>query len=287
MAVKPAPTEPALPGPRRRRSELNSLLWLCGWGGVTAVALLAFAVTSQTKTASERLRRIFAIDDSSAIARIPPRLAQLETEVQLLAAQVRALNTDRDRLVGRIALLESSIDDMTGAIKKQADATAAALAAKAAPPAASPLASGTPSSVNPSIGNAPSVPGDGPAVSAPPPDSSLAHTVPLPVSRIATVSRTRPQPPLTIQKEFALDLGGGTTIEAVRQRWTTVKANFGPLLTGMSPLAAREHRAGGTSYHLVVGPLPNSVAAASLCAHFTAARTACKPVKFDGEQIAQ
>lgn len=37
---------------------------------------------------------------------------------QLLAAQVRALITERDRLSGRIALLESSIDDMSGTIKK-------------------------------------------------------------------------------------------------------------------------------------------------------------------------
>jgi hypothetical protein len=37
----------------------------------------------------------------------------------------------------------------------------------------------------------------------------------------------------------------------------------------------------------VVGPLPNSPAAAGLCAHFTAAHTPCRAVKFEGEQIAQ
>jgi hypothetical protein len=57
-------------------------------------------------------------------------VAQLESATQLLAAQVRALITERDRLSGRIALLESNIDDMSGAIKKQAAATAAVLAAK-------------------------------------------------------------------------------------------------------------------------------------------------------------
>jgi hypothetical protein len=66
-----------------------------------------------------------------------------------------------------------------------------------------------------------------------------------------------------------------------------VKASFGPLLSGMHPLAAREHRAGASGYRLVVGPLPNSPAATGLCAHFAAARTACKSVKFDGEQLAE
>ena len=89
------------------------------------------------------------------------------------------------------------------------------------------------------------------------------------------------------QSEFGLDLGGAVTMDGVRQRWITVKANFGPLLSGMHPLAAREHRPGSTGYRLVVGPLPNSAAATSLCAHFTAARTACRSAKFDGEQIAQ
>ena len=66
-----------------------------------------------------------------------------------------------------------------------------------------------------------------------------------------------------------------------------VKANFGPLLTGCIRLAAHEHRPGKTGYRLVVGPLPNSPAAAGLCAHFGAAHMACRAVKFEGEQIAQ
>jgi hypothetical protein len=64
-----------------------------------------------------------------------------------------------------------------------------------------------------------------------------------------------------------LDLGGGAAEEAVRQRWGAVKANFGPLTWSLAPS-------------------PNSAAAAGLCARFSAARTACRAVKFDGEQIA-
>jgi len=290
MAIEQTPKEPDLRAPRRRRRELNSLLWLCGWGGFTAVALTALAIASQTETASERLRHIFAMNESSAIARMPPRVAQLETETQRLAAQVRALTTDRDRLAGRIALLESSIDDVTGAIKKQAAATAAALAAKAPPPTPSAPATVLPAPSNPP-GPKVAIAATETLASAAPPapkaDRAPPQPVPLPAARIATVSITGPDPPAARQDEFGLDLGGGATIDAIRQRWSTVKANFGPLLSGMHPLAAHDPRPGAPGYRLVVGPLPNSVAATGLCAHFSAARTACRAVKFDGEQITQ
>src|SRR5262245_44456908 len=272
MAPEQTPPEPALRGPRRRRRELTSLFWLCGWGGVTALALMVLAITSQTETASDRLRRIFAGDESSAIARMPPRVAQLESETQILAAQVRALTTDRDRLAGRIALLESSIDDMTGTIKKQAAATAAVLAARTPAPAA-PLVTG---SLPPAPETAlTATPVTTIAITAPPkPDTSTMQASPLPPPRVAAAAAGDPETPASKQTEFALDLGGGATIEAVRQRWTSVKANFGPLLGGMHPLAARDHRAGATGYRLVVGPLPNSAAASGLCAQI--GRASCR-----------
>lgn len=143
------------------------------------------------------------MSEPSAVAQMPPRVAQLELETQMLSEQIRALNADRDRPVGRIALLESSVDDMTGAIKR---------------PAA----------------------------------------------------------------------GAGGKFERVRPpRSMTVKANFGPLLSNLHLLAATERRQGKTRHRLVVGPLPNSPAAIGLCAHFNAAHTPCRAVKFEGEQIAQ
>jgi hypothetical protein len=285
MATEQTPLEPDLREPRRHRRDLNTLLWVGGWGGAAAIALIAFAIASQTKTAGERLRQVFAINEPAAVAQMPPRVAQLESDVQLLTAQVRALNVERDRLVGRIALLESSIDDMTGAIKRQAAATAAALAAKAAAP--TPSAPATTAAASPAA----VVPATPPPITPPAPspktDTPNTGAVPLPPARVAAVSASEIAPVATNQNEFGLDLGGAATLDGVRQRWTTVKANFGPLLSGMYPLAAREHRPGATGYRLVVGPLPNSPAAAGLCAHFTAARTACRSIKFDGEQIAE
>jgi hypothetical protein len=245
------------------------------------------AITTQTETANQRLRRIFASNQSTAIARIPPRVDQLESETQLLAAQVRSLIVERDRLAGRIALLESSIDDLTGTIKKQAAATAA-LAAKAAPPAPSAPLTAPPAAADRQAANAPSTPTPIATISVTPPnpDAVTTRTIPLPPARGTAAPAAESGAATSKQAEFGMDLGGGSTIEAIRQRWTTVKANFRPLLSGMHPLAAREQRPASTGYRLVVGPLPNSAAAAGLCAHFTAARTACRAVRFHGEQIA-
>ena len=242
MATEQTPPELALRDARRRRREFNSLVWLCGWGGVTAVAQLALAITSQTETANERLRRIFAAGDSSAIAEMPPRVAQLESETQLLAARVRALATERDRLSGRIALLESSIDDMSGAMKKQAAATAANLAAKASPPVPIPqtVAASPPAANADNVTSTASIPPN----LVPKADAPAASATPMPPARIANASAVENDQPVMKQSEFGLDLGGGATIDGVRQRWATVKANFGPLLTGLRPPATRDHRAG-------------------------------------------
>jgi hypothetical protein len=271
MAVDPAPAEINLREPRKGRPDFSALLWLCGWGAATALALSALAITSQTQTATDRLRAIFAVREPSAVAQMPPRLAQLELETQMLIEQVRALNAERDRLAGRIALLESSVDDMTGTIKRQAAATAAALAARTAPPAS-----------QPPVGN------PAPAVAAPEvkADPVVTASVPLPPGRASAAQASAgSETPAT--NEFGLELGSASTLDGVQLRWITVKASFGPLLSNLHPLAAPERRPGKTGYRLIVGPLPNSPAATGLCAHFNAAHTPCRAVKFEGEQIAQ
>jgi hypothetical protein len=277
MAIEPAPVEINLREPSKRGRDFSALLWLCGWGVATAVALSALAITTQTKTATDRLRSIFAASEPSAVAQMPPRVAQLELEAQMLTAQVRALNADRDRLAGRIALLESSVDDMTGTIKRQAAATAAALAARTVSPQPQPA-------TTPPAATAPAAPVAAPEAKT---DSINTSSFPLPPERAAAAQASAGREPAASSNEFGLDLGSASTLDGVQQRWTTVKANFGPLLSNLHPLAAPERRQGKMGYRLVVGPLPNSPAATGLCAHFNAAHTPCRAVKFEGEHIAQ
>ena len=297
MAIEQAAAQLGLRDPRTRRRDTRTFLWLCGWGGAATLALIVFVIASQTKTASDRLRLVFAAGEPNAVAQMPPRMAQLEIETQFLTEQMRVLATDRDRLAGRIALLESSVDDMTGAIKKQAAATAALVAKTASLPASNAGQLATTATTTPPPATS------RPAPVAPTPTSSSTPTTtasvsssetpartaePVPLARAATAAQaSEPDSTAASLVEFGLDLGGAATVDGVRQRWITVKANFGPLLSGMYPVAAHEHRPGSTGYRLVVGPLPNSAAASSLCGHFTAARTACRSAKFDGQQIVQ
>jgi hypothetical protein len=178
---------------------------------------------------------------------------------------------------------------MTGAIKRQAAATATALAAKSAPPTPSAPATAAPVIASTAPAASASVAQSTATTAAPAPkaDASSTAAIPMPPTRFAVVAASEPLASTGVQNEYGLDLGGAATLDGIRQRWITVKANFGPLLSGMYPRAAREHRTGASGYRLIVGPLPNSPAATGLCAHFAAARTACKSVKFDGEEIAE
>ena len=86
-------------------------------------------------------------------------------------------------------------------------------------------------------------------------------------------------------KQIAVDLGGARSMEILQARWIAVKANFGPYLTGLRPLAVHDRRRGVIPYRLIVGPLPNGAAAAEICKRFAASHVACRSTKFAGEQL--
>jgi hypothetical protein len=191
-------------------------------------------------------------------------VAQLESATQLLAAQVRALITERDRLSGRIALLESNIDDMSGAIKKQAAATAAVLAAKDNPPTPNPK---TQAVSPPGVGTDKDTTASIPPNPFPKPDIA-SSSVPMPPARIANASLLENDQPAPKQAEFGLDLGGGATVDGLRLRWLTVKANFGPLLSGLrrGTIAQARQAIGSWPAHCLTAP-PRRVFAHTLLRH--------------------
>ena len=135
MATNSAPPDPDLPNTRKPLRPRP--LWrLFGWGSAACVALAAVALTSQTEAGSKRLQLAlsYASEPVHVVALIPPRAAgtAAEAETMRLAAQLRDLAADRERLKARIAMLERNIEDMTGSIKRQSEQLAAARAA--APP---------------------------------------------------------------------------------------------------------------------------------------------------------
>jgi hypothetical protein len=280
-----------------QKGNRRALIRLFGWGSAAVVALAALALTTQTEGGNARLQSALATDsrpDSQAVAQIPVK----SPEIRLLEEQVRMLAADRDRLAARlsvieprIATIEHSLDDMTGSIRKQVEQTAA-LAAKVQ---STPEPTEPPRMVNPvrtetikierpkTVAPAPLVP---PNASAAPAEPPVAE-VPMPPARVAAMPPQEPPPEAPKKPEIGVDIGGAPNMDVLNMRWTAVKANFGPLLNGLHPLAAHVKRQNATDLRLLVGPLPNIAAANQLCTRFAAARVTCRPTKFDGEQIAQ
>jgi hypothetical protein len=289
-----------------RRKPLLDMAWRLGaWGVAALLSVAAVTVIMQTDSGSERLQSVLAGPAEAArpmaVEPAPPRAAEIEAATRVLDAQVRSLSADRDRLVARLASLERHLDDMTGSIQPAAQPAAAPAPAPAAstpvaavptapkiaalpppvPPIVDPLASPPGSEVTGAWPETPQAPPD--------PDTGLA---PLPPARtvasLPNPPEAGPSPaPAASKTEYGIELATGPTVDVLRARWATVKANFGPLLTGLQPVAVRDRRAGATGYRLVAGPLPNYAAAKQVCARFTDAHTACRPAKFDGETIVQ
>jgi hypothetical protein len=123
------------------------------------------------------------------------------------------------------------------------------------------------------------------AEAAEPPEPMEQQTaVPLPPARYIAPAAV---PPLLPRSEYGIDLGGATNMGVLRNRWSVIKANHGPLLVGLQPIAVRDPRPGSNEYRLIAGPLPNYATARSLCLRFTGTRATCRPAKFDPDQVVQ
>jgi len=313
MAINSTPPEPDLPN--IRKALRASPLWrLFAWGCAASLALAAVALTSQTEAGGKRLQLAFAFasDPTQVTARIPPRAAEpaLEAETKRLAAQLRELAADRERLTARIAVLERNLEDMTGSIKQQSEQLAAARAANTPPPAPSAPAT-TSAAIAAAHATVPALPmltplampGLGETLASWPaarpeakqpaaqPEAPHAVTEPVPPPPVHVADAPANEPvadrPPAANDEFGIDLGGAATMEALRIHWAALKANYGPLLNGLHPLIVQQPKhPAGITYRLVVGPLPNAAEAARFCARLPAVRTGCRPAKFSGEQLA-
>jgi hypothetical protein len=302
MAIQIAPPEPDL-----SRIRKPGRFWrVLGWGSAATIALAAAALASQTEAGGQRLQLAIGYlsdpmhvvadlsEPTPAVAPIPPRTAENQVEnkaeTQRLAAQVRDLAADRERLTARITMLERSLDDMTGSIKQQSEQQAKINAAVTPPAPSAPATMAT--ALPPLVPLA--MPAIQPAAKPenPPPklEETKTETVPVPPVRVAAApaKETAAEPTPPAKNEFGIDLGGAATIDALRMHWATMKANYGPLLVGLHPLAAQHTKQpSGVDYRLVAGPLLNTAEAAKLCVRFPITRTGCRPAKFDGAQLAE
>ena len=101
---------------------MQSLCRIALWGTTAATALLVAILTSRSDAGSQR------IATTPGATHGAPRQFDAESAARQLTQAVRGLTEDRDRLITRLAALEHSLGDITGAIAGQSE--------KATPPAA-------------------------------------------------------------------------------------------------------------------------------------------------------
>jgi hypothetical protein len=299
------PLEPTPEVVNLRRFDIRSLWRTTFWGCAAAIAVTVVAGTAFSDVGAERLK----VAVSSVLEPIagPPqqsvalkRTEELQKQTQQLAETVRELTADRDRLQGRLAILEQSLDDITGAIKKQA----AQIAQQPKPVAAAPAISAPPTTTasisEPAPQPAPASPP--PAQAAPPalppvasaPETAVPVNVPLPPTRTAAVApgtatsdQAAGMMPLP-KRQLGVDLGGAATLEALRVHWAAIKANIGPDIVGMTASYSQRQKASGAiDYRLVIGPFPDTAAAIRLCSKLVPMRISCRAGMFNVQQFAE
>jgi hypothetical protein len=289
------PFDPPEHGPLRD----NSAMWrLSLWGGAATVAVAATLLVLNADLGLDRVVQALSQPAPAQQATLEDTLlkrveAQRAEENRRLETRLRELTADRDKLSARLATLEQNFSDLTGSIKRDLSAVAAtALAAKQEPPPApaAPVLAAPPATaavpvMRPELAPHPSV-AEGPARGEALPDKPpQVANVPMPPTRMAAAPTATPDEPR--KPELGVDLGGARSMEILQARWVAVKANFGPVIEGLRPLAGYDDRPGIIPYRLIVGPLPNAAAAQQICTRLHASKVPCRTVDYAGEKLVQ
>jgi hypothetical protein len=240
---------------------IQDLLRLAIWGVVAAAALGLAVISVSSGAGSQRLSAAGptpgpgAVEDSAALAAIASELRRLQEAVQTLAA-------DRDQMRARIASLEHGLDDVTGSIKREANAPA--------------VRSETPGS---SHGEGSPAQGPGEGNPAPVTDTPVPAT-----SAIAARSNAPAEPPVT---GLGIDVGGAVSFEGLRTLWSSIKRTVPTLPEELSPVVAvrENNRTHTPDLRLILGPLAGAEAAVRLCSTLAAAHHYCQLVPYEGQHL--
>jgi hypothetical protein len=274
----------------REDIDLRGLVRLASWGAAAATALLLAVFATRSDLGARRMAAVFgpgsapqAVRTQAEPAPVAARTAELEFETRQMAAAVRSLSADRDRLLARVTVLERNVDDVTGSISRTAAKQLELppkLETASKPEPAKPETAQTPQSlvaIGPSIIATISSP-----LTIPSPSPETLARVGLPsiptVDDANTATRT----------DFGVDIGNGPTVAALRNAWSHIKRNHGDLFDGLYPVIAVRDGAkpGSIDLRLVIGPLGNAAAAARLCGKVANAGMSCQPAIFDGQRLA-
>ena len=288
------------------------------WGSIAVCAVLAAAFTIAIVVGAHRGMQFASLPKKAnppAAAERPatvvPPPAVTERDIARVNDALRDLAAERDRLVLRIEQLERTIGDITASIKErdaapvrtlEKPAEAAPVVSETATPArtvervSTPPAPATTGSVNPTVRtvNAPLSDPMGvfrPYVVMQPPAPVPTPAPPQAPMQIHNPPKAADAPAAAsgaTRTEFAVDLGGETTIEALRALWSNLRGTHGQMLDGLRPLVSiREGtKPGTTELRLIAGPLANAGAAARTCAALQARGANCQTAVFEGQRLA-
>ncbi len=271
---------------------MQGLLRFAGWGAAATAALLLVVITANSSTGRDRLsvalagvngtREAEAAKAHAAQAAQIARLAANESDTRRLVEIVRSLAGDRERLMARVNVLERSLEDVTGSIKKQAAMTPPA--APAAPAVTQPPAA----AAEPPPKTAAAPPQTIPA--EPAPASAPAAPPPAPPKQVASLPPASSMPELeAIQPRAAgVDVGGATSFDGLRTLWNTITATHNDLFEGLHPIVAvRENsKSRAADLRLIAGPLTDVETANHICTTLAAAKRYCRLVNFEGQPLA-
>ncbi len=271
---------------------MQGLLRFAGWGAAATAALLLVVITANSSTGRDRLSAAFAgvngpreaeaAKAQAAQAAQIARLAANESDTRRLVEIVRSLAGDRERLMARVNVLERSLEDVTGSIKKQAAMTPPA--APAAPAVTQPPAA----AAEPPPKTAAAPPQTIPA--EPAPASAPAAPPPAPPKQVASLPPASSMPELeAIQPRAAgVDVGGATSFDGLRTLWNTITATHNDLFEGLHPIVSvRENsKSRAADLRLIAGPLTDVETANHICTTLAAAKRYCRLVNFEGQPLA-
>ena len=277
---------------------MQGLLRFAGWGAAATAALLLVVITANSSTGRDRLSVAFAgvngtreaeaARAQAAQAAQIARLAANENDTRRLVEIVRSLAGDRERLMTRVNVLERSLEDVTGSIKKQAAMTPPAAPAASAvmqpPPAAAAEPPPKTAAAPPQTIPAEPAPASVPAAPPPAPPKQVASLPPAslpPASSMPELEAIQP-------RAAGVDVGGATSFDGLRTLWNTITATHNDLFEGLHPIVAvRENsKSRAADLRLIAGPLTDVETANHICTTLVAAKRYCRLVNFEGQPLA-
>jgi hypothetical protein len=269
----------------------RDLLRLFAWGLCAVLAVAAVAILYRSPDAIERSGEATQLLATRAIQAEQAAKAN-GLEARRLAAAIETLNSDRDRLFGRLASLETALATASDSIRKLETAkTESPPAATAVPdPPSPPVVSAAPQTKHATEATPPA-----PEVAEPPVETTASippqpiaaapssiQTLPIPDARFETSGQVEKIAP---QTEFGLELGKAASPDGLRALWRKLARKHASELEGLGPIVVVRERRGGFDLHLVAGPIRDAATAARLCASLIDTRQACRTTVFDGQRL--